>query len=158
MLLFSDCSACFEGFGGDVCGNELAAVVTADKAFELGLLGTDKTFTTEAGRDDAIAERTFGVDCEEDTTVNETRVDVHVVMGWNLITFGNDITEPLELFTPIVDVLTASGTNAVLTDADVTVGVEGLTHAGNRNTPGDGTLLAAVEEGVGAEETSFEGI
>lgn len=158
MLLFSDCSPGFEGFGGDVCGNELTAVVTADKAFEIGLLAADETFT-EAGRDDAIVEKNFGVDCEEGTTADETRVDVHVVMGWNLVTSGNDIAEPLEHFTPAVDVLIVSGTNAVLTDTDVTVGVEGLTHVGNRNTPGDGTLLvAAVEEGVGAEETSFEGI
>ena len=49
-----------------------------------------------------------------------------------------------------------SGTNAVLTDTDVTAEVEGLTHVGNRNTPGDGTL-PAVEEGVDTGETSFKG-
>jgi hypothetical protein len=158
LLFFNDCSAGFECFGGDASGNELTtAVVTAAKVFELGLLVADEAFT-EAATDDAIVEKIFGVDCEEGTTVDETRVDVHVVRGWNLVTSGNDITEPLEVLTPRVDVLIASGTDAVLTDGDITVGVEGLTHVGNRNTPGDGTLLVAVEEGVGAEETSFTGI
>jgi hypothetical protein len=157
LLFFTGCSAGFEGFGGDARGNELAtAVVTAAELFEHGLLAADEAFT-EAGKDDAIVEKIFGVDCEEGTTVDETRIDVHVVRGWNLVTSGNDITEPLELFTPTVDVLVASGTDAVLTDGDVTVVVEGLTHVGNRNTPGDGTLLVAVE-GVGTEETNFTGI
>ena len=55
-----------------------------------------------------------------------------------------------------MDVLIVSGTNAVLIDTDVTVEVEGLTHVGNRNTPGDGTL-PVVEEGVDTGETSFKG-
>jgi hypothetical protein len=157
LLFFNDCSAGFEGFGGDASGNELTmAVAAAAKVFELGLLAADEAFT-EAATDDAIVGKTFGVDCEGGTTVDETRVDVHVVRGWNLVT-SDDITEPLEVLRPRVDVLIASGTGAVLTDGDITVGVEGLTHVGNRNTPGDGTLLVAVEEGVGAEETSLTGI
>jgi len=56
-----------------------------------------------------------------------------------------------------VDVLIVSGTDAVLTDRDVTVEVEGLTQVDNRNTPGDGTLPIVEEEGVDTGETSFKG-
>lgn len=108
-----------------------------------------------AGADDAIVDETFGVSCE-DITVDETRVDVYVTDGWNLVT-SDDITVPLELFTLIIDVLIVSGTTVVLTVVDVTVDVEGLTHVDNLNTPGDGTLPLTVEEGVGEEETNFKG-
>lgn len=56
-----------------------------------------------------------------------------------------------------MDVLNVSGTVAVLTDTDVTVEVEGLTHVDNRNTPGDGTLPIVEEEVVDTGETSFKG-
>lgn len=157
MILFGDCSTGLEGFGGDACGHGLMmAVVTADEALELGLLVTAETFTV-AGIDEANVDETFGVNCEEGITVDETRANEYVVNGWNLVTSDDDITVPLELFTPEVDVLIVSGISVVLTDTDVTVGVEGLIHVGNRNTPGDGTLPVVVEEGVHEEETSFKG-
>lgn len=157
MILFSDCSTGFKGFGGDDCEIELVvAVVTSEVAFELGLVVTVETFTV-AGTDGDNMDETFGIDCEEGTTVDKFRVDVLVVKGWNLVTSGDDITELLVLLMLKEDVLDVSVTNAVLTDTDVTVGVEGLTHVGNRDKPGDRTLPADVGEGMGAEETSFKG-
>jgi hypothetical protein len=81
LRLFTDCSTDFEDFGGNACEHELVTVVvTVDKPFELDLLVAHGTFTL-AGIDEAIVDETFGVDCEEGVTVDETRADVYVARG-----------------------------------------------------------------------------
>jgi len=81
LRLLIDCSTGFKDFGGNACEHALATVVvTADEVFELDLLVVHGTFTL-AGRDEAIVDETFGVDCEEGITVDRTRADVYAARG-----------------------------------------------------------------------------